>query len=231
MTGAAGATRRSGRRRALDPGSVTLAAGMATSGSITAWLRELLGAPFPRARRGGRGVPPGADGLVLLPYFAGERTPLFDPDARGVDRRPDVRHARGRPLPAALEATAFGVAAQPRDDGRARADSRAVGRRRRHRTRAVDRRSSPTSTGCARSCPAETVGACYGDALLAAVAAGVVEPTAVWNPIEATIEPNQSHRETYDHLYEIYRQVYADTRESVHRLSAFQATQGGPTGG
>ena len=86
-------------------------------------------------------------------------------------------------------------------------------------------------TGLRQELPRHTVGASYGDALLAAVAAGVVEPDAGWNPIEATIEPDQSHRETYDHLYEIYRQVYADTRESVHRLSAFQATQGGPTGG
>jgi len=29
-------------------------------------------------------TPPGADGLVFLPYLAGERSPLWDPTARGA---------------------------------------------------------------------------------------------------------------------------------------------------
>ena len=69
----------------LFPGTQSLAAGMATSGAL-----DLL---VPRAGRGrsyesllveAGAVPAGSDGLVVLPYFAGERTPLFDPQARGV---------------------------------------------------------------------------------------------------------------------------------------------------
>ena len=48
-------------------------------------------------------------GLVMLPYFAGERTPLFDPEARGVICGLTLSHGRGHLYRAALEATAYGV--------------------------------------------------------------------------------------------------------------------------
>ena len=45
----------------------------------------------------------------MLPYFAGERTPIMDPEARGVIAGLTVAHTRGDLYRAALEATAFGV--------------------------------------------------------------------------------------------------------------------------
>ena len=64
--------------------SRTVAAGMATSGALTSWFRTIAGDPPSSGFSPRRNGPPGADGLVILPYFAGERTPLFDPNARGV---------------------------------------------------------------------------------------------------------------------------------------------------
>ena len=78
--------------------------------------RFVLNALPPRPWKNGGGstreiaaVPPGAEGLVMLPYFAGERTPLFDPDARGLVLGLTLRHGRGHLYRAALEGTAFGV--------------------------------------------------------------------------------------------------------------------------
>lgn len=63
----------------VDPGQYTLAAGMATSGSLTQWLQELTGgADFGTLVEEARAVPAGSDGLLMLPYFSGERTPIFD---------------------------------------------------------------------------------------------------------------------------------------------------------
>ncbi len=45
----------------------------------------------------------------MLPYFAGERTPIADPDARGVIAGLTIEHTRGDLDRAALEATALGV--------------------------------------------------------------------------------------------------------------------------
>jgi xylulokinase len=52
---------------------------------------------------------PGAEGLIFLPYLAGERTPHADPDARGVFNGLSLRHDRGALTRAVLEGVAFGL--------------------------------------------------------------------------------------------------------------------------
>lgn len=92
------------------PGTRNLAGGMATSGAITAWLRDVAGAPpYEALLAEAADSGPGARGLLMLPYFAGERTPLMDPDARGVVAGLTISHTRGDLYRAALEATAYGV--------------------------------------------------------------------------------------------------------------------------
>jgi len=94
----------------VRPGSQTIAAGMATSGALTGWLRELAGGPpFEQLVSEAAATPPGAEGLVVLPYFAGERTPLFDPRARGAVLGLTLTHDRGHLYRGMLEATGFGV--------------------------------------------------------------------------------------------------------------------------
>jgi xylulokinase len=58
--------------KGVEPGVTTLAAGMSTSGTLTEWVRDLAGSPaFDDLVRESEMVPPGADGLLMLPYFAG----------------------------------------------------------------------------------------------------------------------------------------------------------------
>ena len=82
---------------------------MATSGAITTWLRDLTGADYATLSAEAAASTPGANGLLMLPYFAGERTPIQDPDARGTIVGLTLAHTRGDLYRAALEATAFGV--------------------------------------------------------------------------------------------------------------------------
>lgn len=91
------------------PGSRNLAGGLSTSGALTAWLKDLTGADYPVLLAEAAASPVGANGLVTLPYFAGERTPILDPDARGVIAGLTLRHTRGDLYRSALEATAMGV--------------------------------------------------------------------------------------------------------------------------
>jgi len=94
----------------IFPDSYCLAAGMATSGSLTDWVRQLVGdVPFETLVEEAAQVPAGCDGLLLLPYFAGERTPIFDPDARGVIAGLTLRHGRGHLFRAVYEGIAFGI--------------------------------------------------------------------------------------------------------------------------
>ena len=93
---------------------------MAASGSVLNWILRHLGAAEARAAeakgisahaymdRLAAGVPPGADGLVLLPYFLGEKTPLHDPNARGTLIGLGLHHGLPHIWRAALEAVAFG---------------------------------------------------------------------------------------------------------------------------
>jgi xylulokinase len=70
--------------------------------------------------------------------------------------------------------------------------------------------------------PAQVIGASYGDALLAGIAAGIVEPSTRWNEQAVTIEPDAAARDTYDKLYPLYGELYPSTREINHGLADMQ---------
>ena len=67
------------------PGDGVLVGGWtATAGSALRWCADLLGRDEPALAAAAAALRPGAGGLLALPYLAGERTPLRDPEARGV---------------------------------------------------------------------------------------------------------------------------------------------------
>ena len=73
--------------------------------------------------------------------------------------------------------------------------------------------------------PEQTIGAAYGNALLAGIGGGVVEPDTDWSTIAETVEPNPDNREVYDELYTLYKGLYPATRHTAHALAEVQ-TQG-----
>ena len=52
---------------------------------------------------------PGAEGLIVLPYFSGERAPIYDDWARGVIFGLTLTHGRGHLYRALLEGVAYGL--------------------------------------------------------------------------------------------------------------------------
>ena len=52
-------------------------------------------------------IPSGADGLIYLPYLMGERSPVLDPEARGVFFGLTARHTRAHMTRAVLEGVTF----------------------------------------------------------------------------------------------------------------------------
>ncbi len=54
-------------------------------------------------------APPGSNGIIYLPFLAGERSPLWDPHARGVLFGLDMSHTRGDLARAVMEGTAFSI--------------------------------------------------------------------------------------------------------------------------
>jgi xylulokinase len=157
----------------------------------------------------------------MLPYFAGERTPLFDPDARGVVAGLTLRHTRGHLYRAALEATAFGVRHNleaMRNVGAPQTRLVAVGG---GTTGGLWTRIVTDVIGRSQELPAYTVGAAYGDAFLAALATGRATPPDIrtWNPIATVIEPDPPATAIYAERYAQYRELYPATADIVHALA------------
>ncbi|WP_432972982.1 FGGY-family carbohydrate kinase [Dactylosporangium sp. CA-233914] len=203
------------------PGTRSLAGGMATSGAVTAWLRELTGAEYPALLAEAEASGAGARGLLMLPYLAGERTPIMDPDARGIVAGLTLSHTRGDLYRAALEATALGVRHNVEALRAAGAPIRRVvavggGTRGGLWTRIVS-----DVTGLPQVVPRVTIGAAYGAAFLAAAAHGPADIDA-WNPAAETVEPDPAARAGYDELYALYRDLYPATRTIAHTLAARQ---------
>ncbi|MFE6734768.1 FGGY-family carbohydrate kinase [Microbacterium sp. NPDC057650] len=205
-------------------GTRNLAGGLSTSGALTAWLKDLTAADYPQLLAEAEASGSGARGLLMLPYFAGERTPIQDPDARGVIAGLTLEHGRGDLYRAALEATALGVRHNVETMRAAGADIRRIvavggGTQGRLWLQIVS-----DVTGLVQEVPQTTIGASYGAAFLAAMATadGDVPLITDWNPVIDRIEPDAALRETYDALFDRYLRLYAGTKDVVHELAAQQ---------
>jgi xylulokinase len=200
---------------------------MATSGAVTDWLRRLVGTDFPTLVAEAADVPPGSRGLLVLPYFAGERTPIFDPSARGVIAGLTLGHGRAELYRAALEGIAYGV----------RHNLEVMGKSGGAATRLVAVGGGTQGglwtqivsdvLGVPQVVPRETVGACLGDAMLAAAADGV--DVSGWNPADHEVHPSGGN--PYDAFYSRYRELYPATADVAHFLAEQQhAADGGNRG-
>jgi xylulokinase len=212
------------------PGQFNLAAGMSTTGSLTRWFQDQLARELPQGDasalfEAARRVAPGADGLVFLPYFSGERTPLNDTMARGVVAGLGLAHTRDHVFRAILEGVACGV----------RHNLETLSQIGAHAGRIVAvGGGAQTDTwlqivsdvcGVRQEVPTVTLGACYGDAFLAGCAAGLLrrEQIADWVRPGRHVEPDAALRAGYDALYRDYLDLYRDSRRVVHRLARRQA--------
>jgi xylulokinase len=204
----------------LEPGKRTMAAGMATFGALAEWFKRITDTPFDMLGREASEVEAGSEGLLMLPYFAGERTPLFDADARGVLAGMTLRHGRGHLYRALLEGAAYGV----RHNLDVMTEAGAAPRRLVVVGGAAHdplwRQIISDVTGYEQEIPEVLTGAAYGDALLAARAAGLASPDALWNRKAGLVSPGTpAARHIYDELYDVYRSLYSDSAEAVHALA------------
>jgi len=209
--------------RSVDPDAFSAAAGLATGGLLVDWAVRLLGGDRDALTSGAATLPPGANGLLALPYFAGERTPIFDPSARGVIAGLTLRHGPEHVFRALLEATAYAVrhnlealADEPPGAGVAVGGGTAS---------SLWLQIVSDATGLTQTVPTITIGASYGMALLAAEGAGLAEAGISWARPAATYCPAQNAT-AYEELFEAYMQLYPTTRSIQHRLANRQLDEG-----
>lgn len=201
-------------------------AGLATSGTLTHWFRDHLArdlAPdtaFPDLATEAATSPPGANGLLMLPYFSGERTPIHDMNAKGTLFGLNLTHTRGDIYRALIEGIAYGtrhVTDTFADLGQSPKRLLAVGGGTKN-----DLWLQATSdiTGIDQIVCEKTAGASYGDAFLAALAVGHVtrEDIATWNPPARRITAEPSP--VYDRNYALFRRLYEQTKDIAAEIGA-----------
>ncbi len=221
----------------IVPDSAILAAGLSTSGALLTWFRdELAHAERQRAEAEdvnafallseiASRVDAGSDGLIALPYFSGERTPINDVHAKGMLFGLSLSHSRAHLYRSLLESIGYGL----RHNIEAMAEVDA------HPQRLVAIGGGVQDplwlqicsdvAGLPQDVPRQTTGAAYGDAYLAGMAAGIFDDFAplhdAWVRIDRRIQPNAGGKAIYDDLYPIYRDLYRDNRRNMRRLSRF----------
>jgi xylulokinase len=195
-------------------------AGLATSGTLIRWFRDELapGAGWEELVAAAAASPKGARGLLCLPHFSGERTPIHDPFAKGVFAGLDLTHTRADLFRAVLEGIAAGTAhtlETYREVGAAPRVVYAVGGGTQN---AVWLQATSDLGRVSQVVREKTIGASYGDAFLAAVAVGRVGPDEIeaWNPIAGTVEPEAVP--AYERQYPVWRRLYEATRDISRAL-------------
>lgn len=199
-------------------------AGLATSGTLTHWFRDQIARDldpsdaFRMLAEEAAISPPGANGLLMLPYFSGERTPIHDVHAKGALVGLNLTHTRGDIYRALIEGIAYGtrhVTDTFAELGQTPERLLAVGGGTKN---ALWLQATSDITGIDQVVCEKTTGASYGDAFLAALAIGAVRrrDIAQWNPVAETITARPDP--AYDKGYRLFRRLYEQTKDIARAL-------------
>lgn len=205
------------------PGHHLVFGSMVATGGILRWFRDQLGdaagepAAFAQLDALAATAPPGGNGLVMLPYFLGERSPVWDADARGAIVGLSMATTRADLVRAILEGTSYGLAHNLAEMSRwgLRPDILRVvgGGAGGHTWNQI----KADVTGLPVVLPRHAMGAPVGVAMVAGLGVGLVNDLAqaAADRFEAAqrIEPDPLHHTDYQARFEIYRGLYPALRE------------------
>lgn len=206
-------------------------AGGATAGAIVKWFRnticqfevetEKAGGPkaYDVLNAEAEKLPAGSEGLVVLPYFMGERSPVWDSDAKGTILGLSLTHTRAHLYRAFLEAVAYSLRNAMEATGENLGEyillAGGVTKSK------VWRQIFADVTGYPVVCPIYDVEANMGDVMLAGIGTGLLtyEQVKQWQVLDEKIMPNQQNHEKYNEYYAVYQSVYENLKEDMKKLS------------
>ncbi len=208
----------------LFPDAHASMAGLATSGTLTHWFRDQFARElakeeaFPILASEAENSPPGANALLMLPYFSGERTPIHDSNACGSFFGLNLTHTRGDMYRALLEGIAFGtnhVLETFKEVDETPLRLLAVGGGTKNR---LWLKVTSDVSGIDQILCENTFGASYGNAFLAAIAIGAAVPDDIvkWNPVVSTIQAVSDP--VYEKQYQLFRRLYEQTKDIAVEL-------------
>ena len=215
----------------LFPGTWAVAAGMSCAGTLTRWFRELCCRDIERecSLNGGNiydemmhmaeDIPAGSDGLIALPYFSGERTPINDPLAKGMIFGLNLQHTRGHVYRALLEGVGYGIAQHFEIFDQLGMETKRIMAVGGGVKNPLWLQIVSDISGKTQQAAKVKTGAAFGDALLAALAVGHYRDQRELEEkieIEYSVGPDQERTASYGPFRERYGRLYAATKDIMH---------------
>ena len=205
------------------PGRWLLQGGTTGGGGALKWLRETMfpDLSFEEMSTLADQAPAGSGGVTFLPYLAGERSPIWNPDACGVFFGLNFGVNRGQIIRACMEGVAYALRhnLETAEAAGARAETlRAMGGSANSR---VWTQIKADVTGRGIEVPASDTATTLGAAVLAGVGTGVWRDfgDAVRQTVRVrkTYTPDPAAKAVYDRGYETYRQLYERLKDLMSR--------------
>lgn len=205
--------------------------GAATAGAIIKWFRNTFAElELAEEKNGGcnaydvlneqaEKLPAGSEGLIVLPYFMGERSPVWDSDAKGTILGLSLTHTKAHIYRAFLEAVAYSLRDAMEATGEELGEyiiiAGGVTKSK------LCRQIFADVTGYPVVCPINDVEANMGDIMLAGIGTGLLtyEEMKKWQVLDEKIMPNPCNHEKYNAYYELYHEVYRDLKEDMQKLT------------
>jgi xylulokinase len=190
---------------------------ISTTGKAVEWSRDLLGlADYDELYALAAAAGAGAGGLVFLPYLAGERSPVWDPSARGVLRGLGLSSGRAEFARSVLEGICFAV----RDVITVMEESGANVRELRVTGGAAEsgvlNQIKADITGKELFVPVQKEAELLGLAIIGATALGeyssFAEAASALVRIEGRFSPDEKNSALYGRLFQEYRETYRALR-------------------
>ncbi|WP_121613622.1 FGGY-family carbohydrate kinase [Mesobacillus foraminis] len=206
-------------------------AGGATAGAIVKWFRQTMCQyELEVEKTGGKNaydvlneqaadIPVGSDGLIVLPYFMGERSPIWDSDAKGTIVGLSLAHTKAHIYRAFLEAVAFSlrdaIEATGENLGEYILLAGGVTKSKLWRQIFAD------VTGYPVVCPIHDVEANMGDVMLAGIGTGLLsyEDVKKWQVLDQKIMPNKENHRKYNDYYQVYKSIYQNLKTDMKTLT------------
>lgn len=205
------------------PGRWLLQGGTVGGGGIMRWLQKDLwpNKTMKALDEEAMTVPPGSDGLIFLPYMAGERSPIWDTKAKGVYFGLDYTKSRKHMVRAGLEGAAYAL----RHNLEAAEQAGAKVARLRAMGGAANSllwtQIKADITGKPIDVPSSDVATTLGAALLAGVAVGVyqdfTDAVSRTVTITRTHEPCMDNSGLYHQGYAVYRELYSNLKDLMRK--------------
>lgn len=165
-------------------------------------------------------IGPGADGLIALPYFMGERTPLWDEKAAGVLFGLTLSHTKAHVYRAILESVAYSllhIMESMADPDITIEKIVLVGGGARS---AIWKQIFADVTNLPVITPMQEIEAPLGDAFMAAVGSGFIKDYSTihqWIPMNPAIHPEPENHKLYEKYFSLYKELYPNLKESMSK--------------